>query len=258
MQEIRVAISPCPNDTYIFGSWLLGLSQGLTLPVRFFFADVEELNLAATAGDYDVIKVSAAMALQLEDYVILPVGGAFSYGAGPKLVTLPGGELPARIAVPGLNTTAFSLLRGALKTPFTPVPVLFSDIVRAVQEKKVNAGLLIHETALVYEQYGLCLHMDLGWWWAEKTGKMPLPLGVIVARKSLGRAMHKEISRTISHSLEAVKKDTGPVWPFIKSLARELDQDTLEAHIKAYVNDLSLDMGQRGREALLQLKLLTA
>ncbi|BBD09683.1 1,4-dihydroxy-6-naphthoate synthase [Desulfovibrio ferrophilus] len=257
---LTVAISPCPNDTFIFGAWILGLTPDRTgRPARFAWADVEELNRAAERQRFDVIKMSAATALELEEhYEILPTGSAFGAGVGPKLVVRPDGpQRPATIAVPGLKTTAFAVLRAALGHDFSPVPMLFSNIVDAVANGKVDAGLLIHETALVYDRYGLELRLDLGAWWAEQGAGTPMPLGVIAVRRSLPESLRQGVAQTLRASLELARKDSAPIWPLIRALAQELDNATLNAHIKAYVTDMSLDMGPMGVLALDRLRTIT-
>lgn len=257
MNALTAAISPCPNDSFIFGAWILGLvPEPLGTPARFFWHDVQELNLGALNGTWDVIKVSAATALRLQDsHVILPCGGAFGLEHGPKLVTRADfSGTPQRIAVPGLDTTAMCVLNAAMQGRFTPVPMIFHSIVEAVQNGSVDAGLLIHETALVYDRYGLRLHTDLGHWWHEHTEGLPLPLGCILARKELGAAMHAALAECIRASVRHARQHPDAVMPFIASLARELDAPTLAKHIDAYVNDYSLDMGVQGRRALEMLQ----
>jgi 1,4-dihydroxy-6-naphthoate synthase len=192
-----------------------------------------------------------------EDFAILPCGGAFGLEHGPKLVVRNDfrGE-PRRIAVPGLDTTAMFVLNAALEGRFTPVPMIFHSIVDAVRSGDVDAGLLIHETALVYDRYDLALHTDLGDWWRDHTDGLPLPLGCIVARKKLGDAVLDAVSDCIRASILHARADRESVMPFIASLARELDVATLEQHIAAYVNDFSLDMGPEGHAALNTLQTL--
>jgi len=253
MNPLTVAISPCPNDTFIFGAWILGLTPPPAgLDSRFFWHDVQELNQGAFAASWDVIKVSAAAALRLQDrFTILPCGGAFGLEHGPKLVTREDFRgTPRRIAVPGLDTTAMCVLNAALEGRFTPVPMIFHSIVDAVLAGEVDAGLLIHETALVFDRYGLALHTDLGEWWRRRTDGLPLPLGCILARRELGEDIHGAIGDCIRASILHARADRESVMPFIASLARELDSATLEQHIAAYVNGFSLDMGPDGRAAL--------
>lgn len=259
---LSVAVSPCPNDTFIFAAWVLGLSPGPGPEPRadacFHWADVQQLNQSAAAGRFDVVKLSAAAALALEDrYEILPCGGAYGTGAGPKLVARPDGpEAPRTVAVPGLDTTAFAVLRAALGPGFTALPMRFDHIAPAVARGGADAGLLIHETALVPERYGLTLRLDLGAWWAGHGGGTPLPLGVIAARRDLPEARRRGVAEAIRASLTLARERREAVWPLVRALARELDDATLEAHIAAYVDDLSLDMGATGRAALDALRAL--
>lgn len=253
MTPLTVAISPCPNDSFIFGAWILGHAPAPAgRDSRFFWHDVQELNQGAFDDTWDVIKVSAATAMRLtETHTILACGGAFGQEHGPKLVTRPGfTDAPRTIAVPGLDTTAMLVLSAALDNAFTPTPMIFHAIVDAVQKGDVDAGLLIHETALIHDRYGLALHTDLGQWWRDHTGGLPLPLGCILARTSLGPAVHADIEDTIRASILRARRHPADVMPLIAALARELDAATLEQHIEAYVNDHSLNMGPRGQEAL--------
>lgn len=257
MTPLTVAVSPCPNDSFIFGAWVLGLTPSPAgHDCRFFWHDVQELNQGAFAGTWDVIKVSAATALRLMDrFTILPCGGAFGLEHGPKLVTRKDFRgTPQRIAVPGLDTTAMCVLNAALGGRFTPVPMIFHAIVDAVRAGEVDAGLLIHETALVYDRYELALHTDLGAWWREHTNGLPMPLGCILARQELGEKTHAAIAGSIRASILHARQKRDSVMPFIASLARELDAATLEQHIAAYVNEFSLDMGHQGQAALNMLQ----
>lgn len=259
--SLNIAISPCPNDTFIFGAWVLGLvPQPTARPSRFFWADVEELNQAAAKGTYDIVKLSAAAAIKLQDtYEILDSGAAFGKGAGPKLIARPDApEHPKTVAVPGLGTTAYTVLCAALPQGFTPIPMLFSDIVDAVKDGLVDAGLVIHETALVYARYGLDLRMDLGAWWKDQGEEAPIPLGIIAARKDLPQSEKDEAVATIKASLTHARQNRDAIWPLVRTLAQELDNDTLERHIDAYVDDLSFDMGKAGRSALKRLSQLAS
>lgn len=260
MDVVTVAISPCPNDVVIFGAWILGrvgLSDALA---AFAFEDVETLNEAALAGRFDVVKVSAAMAAPLAAaYEVLPSGAAFGFGAGPKLVVDAGfAGRPRTVAVPGLRTTAATLLRAALAAddPALPppdaafVPVRYDEIVSAVRNGRAEAGLLIHETALAAADHGLRLVLDLGVWWQDRLPATPVPLGVILARKSLGPERIAAIGAVVRQSLTDARDHPQEVAPLARLLAREKNPAVIEAHIRAYVGDLSLDMGKTGQEAL--------
>ncbi|WP_428566270.1 MAG: MqnA/MqnD/SBP family protein [Solidesulfovibrio sp. DCME] len=265
---LTVAISPCPNDVVIFGAWILGLVGLPDTRAAFAFEDVETLNEAALAGAYDVVKVSAAMAAPLaETYDVLPAGAAFGFGAGPKLVVAKDfAGNPRTVAVPGLRTTAATLLRAALaeghgRADLPPpdaafLPVRYDAIVEAVHRGQAQAGLLIHETALAAAGHGLRLLLDLGAWWQGRLPASPVPLGVILAKKSLGPARIAALGEVLRASLAAAREKPGEVAPLAKLLAREKDQAVIEAHIAAYVGDLSVDMGETGRLALAQLEKL--
>lgn len=258
--SLTVAISPCPNDTCVFGSWVLGQGhQEKDIRASFVWADVEELNHAAARGQWDVVKVSAARALNLgKDRAILSCGGAFGLEHGPKLVARRPDAQPQTIAVPGLQTTAAALLRRAMDKPCELIPVRYDLIVDAVQQSRADAGLLIHESALLLDRHGLYCLLDLGQWWREQTGGLPLPLGCIVAHRSLGRQTLDAVERQIRSSLIHGRNHPESIAPLAQALAQELDAAVINAHIEAYVNDLSLEMGHVGRLALDQLGALTA
>lgn len=263
MDTITVAISPCPNDMAIFAAFILGRVGMPGLRADFAFEDVETLNEAALAGRYDVVKISAAMAAPLaQTYAVLPAGAAFGFGAGPKLVVAKGfAGRPRSVAVPGLRTTAAALLRAALAEdrPELPlpdaafVPVRYDEIVAAVQAGRAEAGLLIHETALAAAAHGLTLLLDLGVWWQGRWPDVPVPLGVIVARQSLGAARLAALAGVLRQSLTLAREQPGLVAPLVRLFARERDDAVIAAHIRAYVGDLSLDMGPTGGAALAAL-----
>lgn len=266
MTTLTVAVSPCPNDTIIFAAWALGLVPEIEgVPARFLWEDVQTLNDWAAGRDPgaprpDVIKLSAAAALALPDHVILDAGAAFGLGCGPKLVSRPDAawaDIPEPVvAVPGLQTTAAALARlamGQAGRPYRPLPMPYDRVKDAVLSGQVDAGVLIHETALVWERHGLALVLDLGRWWDEYAGGLPLPLGVIAARRDLGQPLVAAVDAKIRESLTAAESDRPRVWPLVKALAQELDDATLEAHIATYVSPLSRSMGEAGRRALAAL-----
>ncbi|GAB6059271.1 1,4-dihydroxy-6-naphthoate synthase [Desulfonatronum parangueonense] len=248
---LTVGISPCPNDTFIFGSWILGRCEFVTgRDASFIWDDVQQLNESAARGKYDLIKVSAAQALLLRDqYAILRSGGAFGLEHGPKLVA-SAPTVPKTIAVPGLQTTAAALLRQAWPEPAQLIPMRYDQIVDQVRRGRVDAGLLIHESALLLREYGLVCLLDLGQWWKDRSGDLPLPLGCILARKDLDSDMLEAAARQIQLSLEHATAHPEAVWPLVQGLAQELDDVVLQAHIRAYVNNFSRDMGEAGKSAL--------
>ncbi len=246
------AISPCPNDTYVFGAWILGLVGDLPFArTRFVWEDVQTLNEMAAEGLVDMIKVSAVQGIVLEDYKVLSCGGAFGLGQGPKLVVRSGWQkVPRTIAVPGMQTTAYALLKAAADFDFEPVPMLFHEIPQAVRQGTVCAGLLIHETALIYKSLGLEISLDIGDWWDRATECLPLPLGLIVVRKKSGSELVRHAEQMIRKSLDLVRLHPEQVMPLIRSLAREINDQVISEHINAYVNRYSYDMGDQGLRAL--------
>lgn len=256
---LLAAVSPCPNDTYIFAAWVLGMIKDLAgLRTRFLWEDVQTLNERVSRGAGDLIKVSAVQALQLEHgYDILPCGGALSTGPGPKLVVVKNTDNPPfRIAVPGMQTTAVALLRACADFEFEPVPMAFDKIPGAVKDRQVDGGLLIHETALVHEKLGLEIFLDLGAWWESGASGLPLPLGVIIIKKVLPSEIKLQVELKIKQSIEMAEKNSPAVYTLIKTFAQELDDAVIDQHIRAYVNAYSFDSGQQGSKALSRLRKL--
>lgn len=256
---LRLGISPCPNDTYIFSALIEGrvAMPGDLGPLETHYADVEELNTLARKGTLDVTKLSvAAVADILDEYVILDAGGALGRGYGPLLVA-PRAASPedlreAEIVVPGGRTTANLLLslHGGFAGPRREM--VFDEIMPALAGGKFAAGVIIHESRFTYADHGLSLVLDLGAWWEETTGA-PIPLGVIAARRSLGAERIRRIDALIRASLENANADPEPGKPFIRSRAQEMDEAVLARHIAAFVNEFSLDLGEEGRLAVKRL-----
>ena len=226
--------------------------------------DVETLNYMATSGRLDVTKVSYGVITQvLEDYCLLRSGSALGRGCGPLVVARSPVEMDSlrgkRIAIPGMNTTAFLLLR-----LFDPafgdnvVPMAFDLIMEAVQEGEVDAGLIIHEGRFTYKGYGLTQVMDMGLWWEETTGK-PIPLGGIIAKRELGKETLLQVEGLIRESLTHARNNLdgldGPGSPmdYIRQHAQEMADSVIREHISLYVNEFSLDLGGEGEGAVLEL-----
>jgi len=253
-QSLRLCYSPCPNDTFIF----YGLAHGRVDAAPYAFdialADVEELNRRAAAGAVEVCKVSASAAAGLvEDWWILAAGGALGFGCGPLVVThrpCDFNELRDQpLAIPGRMTTAHLLLQlhGVHRGPV--VEMSYERIMPAVARGEVAAGLIIHEGRFTYAAAGLHLALDLGVWWEQTIG-LPLPLGVIVAKRSLGRAAALRIEAAIRDSLRYGRSHAAEAMHYVRSHAQELDEQVIGRHIQSFVNDLSLDPGASGRQSI--------
>ncbi len=257
MPILSLGYSPCPNDTFIF----FGLVHGrISLPGFAFrerLEDVETLNRLAGSGQLDVTKISFHAFGHLRgDYALLRTGGALGRGCGPLLVgrrPLSSEELSrCRVAIPGRLTTASLLLQlygiGGSHT----VVLSYDRILPAVREGLVDAGLIIHESRFTYQDHGLTCLVDLGRWWQEQTG-LPLPLGGILARRSLGTRLIDSIEQAIGASVAFARQHPEETRAYIRQHARELDDEVIDRHIALYVNEFSLGLGGEGEAAVREL-----
>ena len=233
--KLRLFYSSCPNDTFIFGAIA---TQQIPLPFTFEIAlyDIKELNQLAHQQAAEVIKISAFAYVQLQDkYQHLDAGGAVGYGCGPLLVAKKPQPVSAlehqTIAIPGWDTTAHLLLRFFL--PFTPkVKVYrFDQIIPAVLNEEVAAGVIIHEGRFVYQNYGLVCLQDLGNYWEQKTG-LPIPLGIIVAHRSLNLSVIQQLNEVIRQSIHFAFEHPDKIMPYVQQHAQELSEEVQKRHIE--------------------------
>jgi len=261
---LSLGFSPCPNDTFIFYALAKGRLDAADLSFRFIIADVETLNERALQRSIDISKVSCSAYWHLrDDYVFLRSGAALGRGCGPLIVardpdTLRRGvRQPLKIAVPGRYTTAFLLLRlflSSLQPPPVPSFVFmpFHEIMPAVERSEADAGLIIHESRFTYPLHGLVELLDLGTWWEAETG-LPIPLGGIVARKSLGDDLRGHVEALIRRSVKYSFGHRAEAMPYVRAHAQELSEDVTNRHIGLYVNEHTVDIGDDGRAALEEL-----
>lgn len=254
---LHLAISPCPNDTFMFHAMTHGLvdTEGLEFDVHF--ADIEELNRLAISAEPDICKVSYAAVPQMSaHYRILGSGSALGYGNGPLLVSrhriYPDELSDATVAIPGEHTTANRLLESIYPAIKAKRPYLFSDIATAVMDGEVDAGVLIHEGRFTYADVGLRLVADLGAEW-EKMTSLAIPLGAIVVNRRLESELQRRIGRVLRHSVEFAIANPMASRDFVKAHARELADDVIDSHIRLFVNEFSLDIGEGGKEAVRRL-----
>jgi 1,4-dihydroxy-6-naphthoate synthase len=256
--KLSIGYSPCPNDTFIFYALMHGC-----IPLQHVsFAeplldDVETLNSWALAGRLDVTKLSFhALGHVLDQYTMLSAGAALGRGCGPLLVTRSCRDRddPASwtIAVPGAYTTAALLLKLFLPRASTIVIMRFDEIMDAVAEGRVDAGVIIHESRFTFADHGLVCVQDLGEWWEAETG-LPIPLGCIAARSTLQASEIEEIERAIRDSVQWAYRHPEQCSGYIKEYARELDDHVIAGHVDLYVNDFSLELGEEGRAAVEEL-----
>lgn len=254
MTELTLGFSPCPNDTFMFYPLVHGLVDTEGLSYRERLEDVETLNRLALAGELDVSKVSYhALGHIRDNYALLRSGSALGRGCGPLLVAAeninPTNLRGRTIAVPGRYTTAKLLLR--LFDPgldkFIVMP--FNEIMDAVLSGNVDAGLIIHESRFTYQGFGLHKLLDLGEWWEGETG-LPIPLGGIVARRSLGVETIAAVERALKAGVGYARSHPDEAARYIGEHAQEMSPEVCAAHIGLYVNDFSADLGEEGIRAI--------
>ena len=251
MQDrLRLNISPCPNDTFMFEAMVSGRIDCEGLDFNVSFHDIEELNRMAIAEDVDISKISyAILSLIANRYTLLESGSAMGFGNGPLLVARSRNVRLKRVAVPGRHTTA-NLLMTKLFPNITDKPeFLFSDIADVVLSGECDAGVLIHEGRFAYMEKGLELVADLGLLWEERTG-LPLPLGAIVASNRVSSEIISAVERIIGRSIGFAMENPAISREFVRSHARELSDEVIDAHIDMFVNRYSVTLGTEGRAAI--------
>ena len=253
-RAIRLAISPCRNDTFMFDAIInrrIDL-EGLEFEVEYL--DIEQLNERALERVADVTKCSTALLPHIiERYSLLDSGSALGRGNGPLLVRRKGDNRAIRrIAVPGLHTTANALITRLFPEIEERVPMFFADIAEAVERGDFDAGVLIHEGRFVYERRNLELVADLGLEW-ERRMELPLPLGSIVVARDLGEDVARQVDRLLRRSIEFAFANPELSREFIKAHAQELEDSVIDSHVALFVNDFSLSLGTQGRCAVEQL-----
>ena len=257
-RPLKLGISPCPNDTYIFDAWVNGRLVPDAPAVDCLLEDVSTLNELAFSGALDVVKVSFYAYSRLRDsYELINAGGALGRGCGPLIVTRTPGLKPGqlaslRIAVPGRWTTANLLFTLYQPASFKKLFMPFDQIMPAVAEGDVDAGVIIHEGRFTYQSYGLSMVEDLGAWW-ERTSGHPVPLGAIVAKKELGPETIARVESAIRASIHYARANPAAPRAFMKQHAAEMDEAVIDSHVALYVNDFSFDYGEEGRAAIRHL-----
>ncbi len=263
-EPLKIAYSPCPNDTFVFDAWAHGRVPGAPA-LDVAFADIDITNGMAERGEFDVLKVSyAVLPWVLDDYALLPCGGALGRGCGPLVLTRgPGDSATAgdpaalrgkTVAVPSERSTAYLLFRlwAAAEVPggVGDVVVLpFHEIMPAVRDGKVDAGLVIHEARFTYQDYGLHRLADMGEHWEATTG-LPIPLGAIIAKRSLGAERLRELAEAARTSVRMAWDDPEVSRPYVLEHAQEMDPAVADRHIGLYVNEFTADLGEDGYAAV--------
>ena len=255
-QTITVAHSPDSDDAFMFYGLASGAVDTGGIEVEQVLSDIETLNRAAFDGKYEVTAVSFhAYAHLVDKYALLPHGASMGDNYGPIVVAREDGphEVKGRkIAIPGTLTTAYLALQ-LYEKDFEHVVVPFDQIEDFVLEGKADAGLLIHEGQLTYSDNGLRKIVDLGEWWAERTGGLPLPLGGNIIRRDLGPQMIAKVSRLLHDSIAYALSHRKDAVEYAQQFGRGLDKEKTDKFVGMYVNDLTLGYGERGRKAVERL-----
>jgi 1,4-dihydroxy-6-naphthoate synthase len=259
---MKIVFSPCPNDTFVFHALVHGLIPGAP-NFEVTYADIDVTNtLAASSNELDILKISyAALPWVLPEYKLLPCGGALGRGCGPLVLTAGAGDSSdasrlsgKRVAVPSERSTAYLLFR-SWATQNVPggvgeiVVMPFHEIMPAVRDGQIDAGLVIHEARFTYPSYGLSLLVDLGSWWENDTG-LPIPLGAIIAKRSLDLSA---VSAWIRESVEYAWQHPDVSREYVLSHSQEMDPKVAQSHIDLYVNEFTADLGDDGYNAIATL-----
>jgi 1,4-dihydroxy-6-naphthoate synthase len=251
--EISVGHTPDSDDAFMFYGMFTGKVTSSDFTVRHVIEDIEKLNRKATNPELDVTAVSVHACAYIPGYTILRSGGSFGIGYGPivtarKQMTID--EIKkSKIAIPGKMTSAFLLLQ-LMIGKFDYVEMNFSDIPEAVRNGKVDAGLVIHETQLSYEQEGNVKILDVGEWWDKETNGLPVPLGINVMKTSLGMDIIHKFDQYLQSSIEYGLKNLNDAIDYSMQYSRGKPRELIERFVKMYVNEITVNMGDKGEEAI--------
>jgi 1,4-dihydroxy-6-naphthoate synthase len=254
-----LGFSPCPNDTFIFDALVHKKIDTGNLSFDVALEDVQTLNEWARLGKLHISKISyGVLPLVLPQYSLLCAGGALGKGVGPLLITQPeAGSIASRIenlrvAIPGENTTAHLLFSLAYPEAKNKQFMVFSAIEEAVLSGKADAGVIIHENRFTYQQKGLKKVADLGEYWQQQT-RLPIPLGGIVIKRTIPVAIQNKINELIKKSVLYAFDHYPHITEYVKQHSQEMEEAVMRQHIDLYVNNYSVDIGDDGKKAVLQL-----
>jgi len=257
MTTIHLGISTCPNDTFTFHGLLTRSVDWRGLQFDVELIDIQQLNDRLFAGEFDVAKTSFHAALLLADQtVVLPSGSALGFGVGPLLLAARAADHPANpgqiTLCPGQHTTATLLFQLFYPNTTQIRHVVFSEIMPDLKRGNADFGVCIHEGRFTWANEGLSLFEDLGTRWEQETS-CPLPLGGIVARRSLSHETIATVQAVIHDSLQLALSDRNLPLPTMRKYAQEFDDKVLMQHVDLYVNEWTIDLGSVGKNALRQL-----
>ena len=254
---MNIAISPCPNDTFIFGHLIEGHVPWDGPELQFEYLDIQALNEAALSETcpFDLIKCSYALYPKIVDrFDLFPIGAALGMGVGPLLVGQPGLPLDERkiIYVPGYDTTAHQLFKHYGPQNIETKALRYDLLIEALTQDASVAGVVIHESRFTYKELGLGLLLDLGAEWEQDT-QLPLPLGGPVISKNCDTEYARKLEVAVKTSLKMAWEDRSGIESLMKQHAQEMELDVMASHVDLYVNQYSLDLGDQGRKAIQRL-----
>ena len=255
LHRIRIGHSPDPDDAFMYYAIATGKVDTSGYAVEQVLEDIESLNRRALAGELEVTAISIHAYAHLADrYALMACGASMGDGYGPIVVAreaMAAGELRGKtIAIPGTLTSAYLALRLCLGGEFPFVVVPFDEILDVVAAGRADAGLIIHEGQLTYDTLGLLKIVDLGVWWGALTGGLPLPLGGNAVRRDLGAATMRALTKMYKDSIAFGLANRAEALAYAKDFGRGLDERTNDRFVGMYVNDLTLDYGERGRRSI--------
>ncbi len=255
-QEITIAHSPDSDDAFMFYALAKDKLDTRGLTVHQVLKDIQSLNQDAINGRYEVSAISfAAYPLVKERYKLMPCGASMGDNYGPMVIAKPGVNAEnlkgKTVAIPGKLTTAYLTMQ-LWQPGLTVVEVPFDQIIDYVVAGKADAGLIIHEGQLMFQESGLELIVDLGVWWQKETG-LPLPLGGNVVRKDLGDKMVKEVTELFKSAIVFALGHRQDALDYAMTFARDMKRELADKFVGMYVNELTVDYGERGRKAVTKL-----
>ncbi len=255
--QIHVGHSPDPDDAFMFHALANNKIDTGNYEFTHTLQDIETLNRRAFQAELELTAVSLhGYAYLTETYALCACGASMGDKYGPMVVAREECSIDdlrgKTIAVPGTLTTAFLTLKLLLGDDFTPVVHPFDEILNVVEEGRTDAGLIIHEGQLTFADQGLKLIVDMGQWWHEETG-LPLPLGANAIRKDLGQGAMEDVTRLLKESIQYGLDHRAEALEYALQFGRDLDRSKADTFVGMYVNDWTLDFGDRGREAVATL-----
>jgi 1,4-dihydroxy-6-naphthoate synthase len=255
IRRVTVGHSPDPDDAFMFHGIACGKVDTAGYEIAQLLEDIESLNRRCMVGEIEVSAVSIHAYTHLADkYALMHCGASMGDGYGPRIVARepvsPDKLAGMTFAIPGTLTSAFLALQLYLGKPFEYRVTPFDQILEAVRDGEADAGLVIHEGQLTYGSFGLSLIADLGEWWGERTGGLPLPLGGNVVRRDLGAEAMTTLTRVLRDSINYGLDNRKEALDYAIGFGRGLDHDLNDEFVGMYVNELTRDYGDRGRQSI--------